>query len=64
MEEQIVELEKTVKQIEAQLADEKLYTDAKKAQDVTETYQLKKLELKEIQTKWEALAEHILELEA
>jgi ATP-binding cassette subfamily F protein 3 len=64
MEEQIVDLEKTVKQLEAQLADDKLYTDAKKAQDVTEAYQLKKLELKEVQTKWEALAEHILELEA
>ena len=64
MEEQIGDLEKTVKQLEAQLADDKLYTDAKKAQDVTETYQLKKLELKEVQTKWEALAEHILELEA
>src|ERR1700743_451938 len=64
MEEQIGELEKVVKQLETQLADDKLYTDAKKAQDVTETYQLKKLELKEVQTKWEALAEHILELEA
>ncbi len=64
MEEQIVDLEKTVKQLETQLADDKLYADAKKAQDVTEAYQLKKLELKEVQTKWEALAEHILELEA
>jgi ATP-binding cassette, subfamily F, member 3 len=64
MEEQIGDLEKIIKQLEAQLADDKLYADAKKAQDVTETYQLKKLELKEVQTKWEALAEHILELEA
>jgi ATP-binding cassette subfamily F protein 3 len=64
MEEQIGDIEKTVKQLEAQLADDKLYIDAKKAQDVTETYQLKKLELKDVQTKWEALAEHILELEA
>ncbi|MDB5152690.1 MAG: family ATP-binding cassette protein, partial [Mucilaginibacter sp.] len=64
MEEQIAELEKTVKQLEAQLADDKLYTDAKKAQEINETYQLKKLDLKEIQAKWEMLAEHILELEA
>jgi ATP-binding cassette subfamily F protein 3 len=64
MEEQIAELEKTVKQLEAQLADDKLYTDAKKANEINETYQLKKLGLSEIQTKWEALAEHILELEA
>jgi ATP-binding cassette subfamily F protein 3 len=64
MEEQIGELEKTIKHLEAQLADDKLYTDAKKAQDVNEVYQLKKLDLKEVQSKWEMLAEHILELEA
>jgi ATP-binding cassette subfamily F protein 3 len=64
MEEQIGELEKVIKQLEAQLADDKLYTDAKKAQEINETYQLKKLDLKEIQAKWEMLAEHILELEA
>ena len=64
MEEQITDLEKTVKQLEAQLADDKLYSDAKKSQEVTDTYQLKKLELKEIQAKWEALAEQIMELEA
>jgi ATP-binding cassette subfamily F protein 3 len=64
MEEQIAGLEKTIKQLEAQLADDKLYTDAKKAQEVNEAYQLKKLDLKEVQSKWEMLAEHILELEA
>jgi ATP-binding cassette subfamily F protein 3 len=63
MEQQIEALEKTVKELETQLADDKLYTNAAKAQEVTETYQLKKLELKEIQAKWENLAEHILELE-
>jgi ATP-binding cassette subfamily F protein 3 len=64
MEEQIIELEKTIKQLEAQLADDGLYSDAKKANEVTELYQLRKLDLKEIQAKWEMLAEHILELEA
>ncbi|MDB5137745.1 MAG: family ATP-binding cassette protein [Mucilaginibacter sp.] len=64
MEEQITELEKTIKQLEAQLADDKLYSDTKKAQEVNDAYQLKKLDLKEIQAKWESLAEHILELEA
>jgi ATP-binding cassette subfamily F protein 3 len=64
MEEHIGELEKIIKQLEAQLADDKLYTDAKKAQEINETYQLKKLDLKEVQSKWEMLAEHILELEA
>jgi ATP-binding cassette subfamily F protein 3 len=64
MEEQIAELEKNVKQLEAQLADDKLYNDANKAKEVNDTYQLKKLDLNEVQAKWEALAEHILELEA
>ena len=64
MEEQIAELEKTVKHLESQLADDKLYSDTKHAQEVNNAYQLKKLDLKEIQSKWEMLAEHILELEA
>ena len=64
MEEQIGELEKTIKHLEAQLADDKLYADTKKAQEINEAYQLKKLDLKEVQAKWEMLAEHILELEA
>jgi len=64
MEQQIEALEKEVKGLENQLADDKLYTDAAKAQNVTDAYQLKKLELKEVQAKWENLAEHILELEA
>jgi len=62
MEQQIESLEKEVKGLENQLADDKLYTDAVKAQNVTDAYQLKKLELKEIQAKWENLAEHILEI--
>ena len=64
MEKQIEALEKEVKGLEDQLADDKLYTDATKAQEVTDVDQLKKLELKEVQAKWENLAEHILELEA
>lgn len=64
MEQQIEGLEKEVKGLENQLADDKLYTNATKAQQVTDAYQLKKLELKEVQAKWENLAEHILELEA
>ena len=64
MEQQIEALEKEVKGLEVQLADDKLYTNAIKAQEVTDAYQLKKLALKEVQAKWENLAEHILELEA
>ena len=64
MEEQITALEQTIKQLEAQLADDSLYADSKKAENVTDAYQLKKLELGQIQQKWEALADQIMELEA
>ena len=64
MEDQIAELETEVKNLEANLADDKLYTDANKANEVSARYQAKKLELKEVQARWEALAEQILEIEA
>jgi ATP-binding cassette subfamily F protein 3 len=64
MEEQIAELEKSIKDYETQLADDNLYKDATKSQQVTDAYQMKKLELGEVQVKWEALAEKIFELEA
>jgi ATP-binding cassette subfamily F protein 3 len=64
MEDQIAELETGVKDLEANLADDKLYTDANKANEVSARYQAKKLELKEVQARWEALAEQILEIEA
>ncbi|HWD87650.1 MAG TPA: ABC-F family ATP-binding cassette domain-containing protein [Mucilaginibacter sp.] len=64
MEEEIGVLENKVKDLEAQLADDKLYSDSAKATQVTDAYQLKKLELQEIQSKWESLAEQILELES
>jgi ATP-binding cassette subfamily F protein 3 len=64
MEEQMTDLEKAVKQFEAQLADDKLYSDAHKSKEVTRNYEAKKLELGAIQMKWEALAEQIMELEA
>ena len=64
MEEQMTELEKAVKQFEAQLADEKLYSDTHKSKEVTRNYEAKKLELGAVQQRWEALAEQIMELEA
>jgi len=64
MEEQIAELERTVKQLEVQLADDKLYNDAAKLKQVNSQYELKKLDLGHIQLKWETLAEQIMELEA
>lgn len=63
-EEQIAELEKTVKNIEAKLADDKLYNDLAKLKELNGHYDLKKMDLGHIQLKWEALAEQIMELEA
>jgi ATP-binding cassette subfamily F protein 3 len=64
MEEQIAELDKTVKQLEAKLADDKIYTDGAKLKETNAAYTQKQAELKQIQQKWETLAEQILELEA
>lgn len=64
MEEQIAELDKTVKQLEAKLADDKIYTDGAKLKETNTAYTQKQAELKQIQQKWETLAEQILELEA
>jgi ATP-binding cassette subfamily F protein 3 len=64
MEEQISALEITIKQLEAQLADEKLYNDVAKMKGINADYDKKKMELGHIQLQWEALAEQIMELEA
>ena len=64
MEEQIAELDKTVKQLEAKLADDKIYTDSSKLKETNAAYSQKQAELKQVQQKWEDLAEQILELEA
>jgi ATP-binding cassette subfamily F protein 3 len=64
MEEQMTSLEKTIKQLEAQLGDDKLYNDATKLKDINNNYDLQKMELGHLQLKWEALAEQIMELEA
>ncbi|MBS1524834.1 MAG: ATP-binding cassette domain-containing protein [Bacteroidetes bacterium] len=64
MEEQITELEQAVKNLETQLADDQLYANAAKAAEVTEKYELTKLELQSVQAKWENLAEQIMQLES
>ncbi|SEP38361.1 ABC-F family ATP-binding cassette domain-containing protein [Mucilaginibacter sp. OK283] len=64
MEEQIAALDKTVKEFEAKLADTKIYTDSQKLKETNAAYNQKQAELKQIQQKWETLAEQILELEA
>ncbi|RFZ95163.1 ABC transporter ATP-binding protein [Mucilaginibacter conchicola] len=63
LEELVSKLEKEVKDLEAQLADNSIYNQAEKLQQLTDTYQLKKLEMREQQARWEALAEQIMELE-
>ncbi len=64
MEEQIAGLELLVKQLESQLADDKIYTDPVKLKETNATYTRNQAELKQIQQQWETLAEQILELEA
>jgi len=64
MEEQIAGLELLVKQLESQLADDKIYTDPTKLKETNTVYSQKKAELEQIQQQWETLAEQILELEA
>jgi len=64
MEDQMTALEREVKAFEAQLADDKLYSNAHKSKEVTRNYEAKKLELGAVQLRWEALAEQIMELEA
>ncbi|QEC75944.1 ABC-F family ATP-binding cassette domain-containing protein [Mucilaginibacter ginsenosidivorax] len=64
MEDQIAALDKTVKEFEAKLADTKIYTDSQKLKETNAAYNQKQAELKQIQQKWETLAEQILELEA
>jgi len=64
MESQMAELEAIIKQLEAQLGDDKLYNDTVKLNDINNNYQKKKLELGHLQLKWDALAEQIMELEA
>jgi len=64
MEGQMAELEAIIKQLEAQLGDDKLYNDTVKLNDINNNYQKKKLELGHLQLKWDALAEQIMELEA
>ncbi|MDN3549943.1 ABC-F family ATP-binding cassette domain-containing protein [Mucilaginibacter aquaedulcis] len=64
MEEQIAGLEKNVKDLEAKLADDKIYTDNAKLKETNAAYAQKQADLKQVQQKWETLAEQILELEA
>ncbi|TWR27791.1 ABC-F family ATP-binding cassette domain-containing protein [Mucilaginibacter achroorhodeus] len=63
LEERVSALEKEVKSLETQLANNDVYNQVDKLQQLTDKYQLKKLEMREQQARWEALAEQIMELE-
>lgn len=58
-----VEIDKQVKAAEAELADEKVYSDQQKLAEVNEKYQAAKKQLDAAQQKWEDLAAQIMELE-
>jgi ATP-binding cassette subfamily F protein 3 len=64
MEDKIASLEKTVKELEAKLADDKIYNDGAKLKETNAAYSQKQAELKQVQQQWEELAEQIMELEA
>ena len=63
MEQRINELEKNVKQLEAELSDSNIYKQQNRLQEVNKNLKQKQQELKQQQEKWEALADQILEME-
>jgi len=64
IEQETVDLEKNVKAIEAELADEKVYGDQTKLADANKKYVSAKQLLDSAQNKWETLAAEIMELES
>ncbi|MBO9675137.1 MAG: ABC-F family ATP-binding cassette domain-containing protein [Sphingobacteriaceae bacterium] len=60
----ITELEQKVKNIEAELAEENVYSNAEKLAEANKRYQATKADLDKSQEKWESLAAEIMELEA
>ncbi|MBL1407402.1 ABC-F family ATP-binding cassette domain-containing protein [Sphingobacterium faecale] len=63
LEQQIALKEADVKELEIQLADEEIYSDATKLQDITRKYNSAKAEYQQLQNDWERIAEEIIELE-
>jgi len=64
IEQETVDLEKNVKAIEAELADEKVYGDQGKLAEANKKYVTAKQLLDTAQNKWETLAAEIMELES
>ncbi|MDR2282789.1 MAG: ABC-F family ATP-binding cassette domain-containing protein [Sphingobacterium sp.] len=63
LEQQIALKETDVKELEIQLADEEVYSDATKLQDITRKYNSTKAAYQKLQNDWEKIAEEIIELE-
>ncbi|PRD46325.1 ABC-F family ATP-binding cassette domain-containing protein [Sphingobacterium haloxyli] len=63
LEQQIEISEKSLKELEAHLAKEEIYSDAQKLQEATRTYNSAKASFQQLQQDWENLAEEIMELE-
>jgi ATP-binding cassette subfamily F protein 3 len=64
LEEQAAVLEGEVIKLNEQLADKSIYSDTVKLKSTKTAHAQKQAELKQVQEKWEALAEQIMELEA
>lgn len=64
LEDEIAEKEKSVKNLEAEIAKEDVYSNPTKLKEVNERYAKAKEALGAIQLKWEGLAEEIMILEA
>jgi ATP-binding cassette subfamily F protein 3 len=63
LEEDIAELEKSVKDAEAELSREEIYSDPEKLAEANRRYQQLSPRLLKAQAEWERLAEEIMELE-
>lgn len=63
IEHEITELESTISNLETELADEEVYEDADLLQEKTAVYDQTKQQLQALQTRWEELAEAIMDFE-
>lgn len=63
LESKVATKESEVKNLEAELAKEEIYSNAAKLQEATRTYNSAKAALTHLQQQWEQLAEDIMELE-
>ena len=62
LEKKMEESELSLKELELQLAQEDVYSDPQKLQEVTRTYNSAKASFQKLQQQWEDLAEEIMEL--